>query len=130
MFSSELFNGDIKVYSTVNRGFTPEEIAELNSSFSKKTVKFSLDDLTDVRTSQPAAVAGGAAQRVVAVVEVVDAEGHDPDGARAQDRIDIPRNRCRIGDLRHEQGIALSLEGGEVGGMDGADATGTELGEA
>jgi flagellar hook-basal body protein len=40
---------------------TPEEIAELNSSFSKKTVKFSLDDLTDVRTSQPAAVSGGQA---------------------------------------------------------------------
>lgn len=28
MFSSDIFNGDIKVYSTVNRGFTPEEIAE------------------------------------------------------------------------------------------------------
>lgn len=28
MFNSEVFNGDIKVYSTVNRGFTPEEIAE------------------------------------------------------------------------------------------------------
>ena len=40
---------------------TPEEIAELNSSFSKKTIKFSLDDLTDVRTSQPAAVTGGLA---------------------------------------------------------------------
>ncbi len=40
---------------------TPEEIAELNSSFSKKTVKFSLDELTDVRTSQPAAVTGGIA---------------------------------------------------------------------
>jgi flagellar hook-basal body protein len=40
---------------------TPEEIAELNSSFSKKTVKFSLDDLTDIRVSQPAAVTGGLA---------------------------------------------------------------------
>jgi flagellar hook-basal body protein len=40
---------------------TPEEIAELNSSFSKKTIKFSLDDLTDIRTSQPAAVTGGLA---------------------------------------------------------------------
>ena len=40
---------------------TPAEIAELNSSFSKKTVKFSLDALTDVRTSEPAAVNGGAA---------------------------------------------------------------------
>lgn len=38
---------------------TPEEIAELNSSFSKKTVKFALDNLTDVRTSQPATVIGG-----------------------------------------------------------------------
>ena len=38
---------------------TPEEIAELNSSFSKKTIKFSLDDLTDIRTSQPATVVGG-----------------------------------------------------------------------
>jgi flagellar hook-basal body protein len=40
---------------------TPEEIAELNSSFSKKTIKFSLDQLTDIRTSQPAAVTGGSA---------------------------------------------------------------------
>ena len=40
---------------------TPEEIAELNSSFSKKTVKFSLDDLTDIRTSEPAAVTAGLA---------------------------------------------------------------------
>jgi flagellar hook protein FlgE len=40
---------------------TPTEIAELNSSFSKKTIKFSLDDLTDVRTSVPAAVTGGKA---------------------------------------------------------------------
>lgn len=28
MLNSEVLNGDIKVYSTVNRGFTPEEIAE------------------------------------------------------------------------------------------------------
>ena len=40
---------------------TPAEIAELNSSFSKKTVKFSLDDLTDIRTSQPATVNAGLA---------------------------------------------------------------------
>ena len=40
---------------------TPEEIAALNSSFSKKTYKFSLDQLTDVRTSEPAAVTGGSA---------------------------------------------------------------------
>jgi len=40
---------------------TPSEIAELNSSFSKKTIKFSLDDLTDVRTSQPATVNAGLA---------------------------------------------------------------------
>jgi len=40
---------------------TPAEIAELNSSFSKKTVKFSLDALTDIRTSQPATVAAGLA---------------------------------------------------------------------
>jgi flagellar hook-basal body protein len=40
---------------------TPEEIAELNSSFSKKTIKFSLDDLTDIRTSQPATVVAGLA---------------------------------------------------------------------
>lgn len=38
---------------------TPEEIAELNSSFSKKTIKFSLDNLTDIRTSQPATVTAG-----------------------------------------------------------------------
>jgi flagellar hook-basal body protein len=40
---------------------TPQDIAELNSSFSKTTVKFSLDNLTDIRTSQPAAVTGGSA---------------------------------------------------------------------
>jgi len=50
--------GELKAKSDFK---TPEEIAELNSSFSKKTVKFSLDDLTDVRTSQPAAVTGGQA---------------------------------------------------------------------
>jgi flagellar hook-basal body protein len=38
-----------------------EEVAALNSSFSKKTYKFSLNQLTDVRTSQPAAVTGGSA---------------------------------------------------------------------
>jgi hypothetical protein len=32
---------------------TPSEIAELNSSFSKKTVKFSLDELTDIRSLPP-----------------------------------------------------------------------------
>jgi len=39
---------------------TPEDIAALNSSFSKKTVKFSLDALTDVQVSKPATVTGGA----------------------------------------------------------------------
>ena len=38
-----------------------EEVAALNSSFSRKTYKFSLNQLTDVRTSQPAAVTGGSA---------------------------------------------------------------------
>ncbi len=50
--------GELKAKSDFK---TPEEIAELNSSFSKKTVKFSLDQLTDIRTSQPAAVTGGSA---------------------------------------------------------------------
>ena len=40
---------------------TAEDVAALNSSFSKKTYKFSLNQLTDVRTSQPAAVTGGSA---------------------------------------------------------------------
>jgi flagellar hook-basal body protein len=40
---------------------TPEEIAELNSSFAKKTIKFSLDELTDIRVSKPATVNGGIA---------------------------------------------------------------------
>ena len=40
---------------------TAEEIAALNSSFSKKTYKFSLDQLNDVRTSEPAAITGGSA---------------------------------------------------------------------
>ncbi len=38
-----------------------EEIAALNSSFSKKTYKFSIDQLNDIRTSQPAAITGGSA---------------------------------------------------------------------
>ena len=50
--------GELKAKSDFK---TPEEIAELNSSFSKKTIKFSLDDLTDIRVSQPAAVSGGMA---------------------------------------------------------------------
>ena len=48
--------GELKAKSEFK---TPQEISELNSSFSKTTVKFALDNLTDVRTSQPAAVAGG-----------------------------------------------------------------------
>lgn len=28
MLNSQILDGDIKVYSTINRGFTPEEIAE------------------------------------------------------------------------------------------------------
>jgi flagellar hook-basal body protein len=50
--------GELKAKSDFK---TPAEIAELNSSFSKKTVKFSLDDLTDIRTSQPATVTAGLA---------------------------------------------------------------------
>jgi flagellar hook-basal body protein len=50
--------GELKAKSDFK---TPEEIAQLNSSFSKKTIKFSLDQLTDVRTSEPAAVTGGSA---------------------------------------------------------------------
>ena len=48
--------GELKAKSEFK---TPQEISELNSSFSKTTVKFALDNLTDVRTSQPAAVTGG-----------------------------------------------------------------------
>ncbi len=50
--------GELKAKSEFK---TPEEIAQLNSSFSKKTVKFSLDNLTDVRTSEPATVTAGLA---------------------------------------------------------------------
>ncbi len=50
--------GELKAKSDFK---TPDEIAALNSSFSKKTYKFSLDQLNDVRTSQPAAVSGGSA---------------------------------------------------------------------
>jgi len=50
--------GELKAKSDFK---TPDEIAALNSSFSKKTYKFSLDQLNDVRTSQPAAVTGGSA---------------------------------------------------------------------
>ena len=50
--------GELKAKSDFK---TPEEIAELNSSFSKKTIKFSLDDLTDIRTSEPATVVAGLA---------------------------------------------------------------------
>ena len=48
--------GELKAKSDFK---TPQEISELNSSFSKTTVKFALDNLTDIRTSQPAAVTGG-----------------------------------------------------------------------
>jgi flagellar hook-basal body protein len=50
--------GELKAKSDFK---TPTEIAELNSSFSKKTIKFSLDNLTDVRTSVPATVTAGKA---------------------------------------------------------------------
>ena len=50
--------GELKAKSDFK---TPEQIAELNSSFSKKTIKFSLDQLTDVRVSKPATVNGGTA---------------------------------------------------------------------
>ncbi len=50
--------GELKAKSDFK---TPEEIAELNSSFAKKTIKFSLDDLTDIRVSKPATVTGGMA---------------------------------------------------------------------
>jgi len=50
--------GELKAKSDFK---TAAEIAALNSSFNKKTVKFSLDDLNDVRTSEPAKVSGGQA---------------------------------------------------------------------
>ncbi len=50
--------GEIKAKSDFK---TPAEIEELNNSFAKKTIKFALDELTDVRTSQPATVIGGSA---------------------------------------------------------------------
>jgi flagellar hook protein FlgE len=50
--------GELKAKSEFK---TPEEIAELNSSFAKKTIKFSLDELTDVRVSKPATVTAGLA---------------------------------------------------------------------
>jgi len=43
---------------------TPADVAALNSSFSKKTIKFGLNDLTDVRVSQPATVTGGVASNL------------------------------------------------------------------
>ena len=48
--------GELKAKSDFK---TPEDIAALNSSFSKKTVKFSLDALTDVQVSKPATVTAG-----------------------------------------------------------------------
>jgi flagellar hook-basal body protein len=50
--------GELKAKSDFK---TPEQIAELNSSFSKKTIKFSLDELTNVQVSKPATVTGGIA---------------------------------------------------------------------
>ena len=50
--------GELKAKSDFK---TPDEIEQLNNSFAKKTIKFSLDQLTDVRTSQPATVVGGSA---------------------------------------------------------------------
>jgi flagellar hook-basal body protein len=49
--------GELKAKSDFK---SPADVAALNSSFSKKTVKFGLNDLTDVRVSQPATVVGGA----------------------------------------------------------------------
>jgi flagellar hook-basal body protein len=40
---------------------TPDDIAALNSSFSKKTIKFSLDQLTNTQISQPATITAGVA---------------------------------------------------------------------
>jgi flagellar hook-basal body protein len=78
---------------------TPSEIAELNSSFSKKTVKFSLDDLTDVRTSQPATVNAGLATSL---------------GTGSNDGVDfsnyINMNKTELLGLQGSSGVTYSLK--------------------
>ena len=78
---------------------TPAEIAELNSSFSKKTIKFSLDDLTDVRTSQPATVTAGLATSL---------------GTGSNDGVDfsnyINMNKTELLGLQGSSGVTYSLK--------------------
>jgi flagellar hook-basal body protein len=78
---------------------TPAEIAELNSSFSKKTVKFSLDALTDIRTSQPAAVTAGLATSL---------------GTGSNDGVDfsnyINLNKTELLGLQGSSGVTYSLK--------------------
>jgi len=86
---------------------TPTEIAELNSSFSKKTVKFSLDDLTDVRTSVPAAITGGKASNL---------------GTGSNDGIDIGNYRdINKTDLLTLQGSSSVSYGIKTSGVTAAD---------
>jgi len=53
--------GELKSTTDFN---TPEELAALNSSFSKKTIKFSLDQLNNTQVSQPATITAGLASNM------------------------------------------------------------------
>ncbi|PQA84654.1 hypothetical protein C5F52_01170 [Limnohabitans sp. TS-CS-82] len=96
--------GELKAKSDFK---TPEEIAELNSSFSKKTIKFSLDNLTDIRTSQPATVTAGLATDL---------------GTGSNDGIDFANyEKLNKSDLLFNQGSSAVTYGLESVGLKSAD---------
>jgi flagellar hook-basal body protein len=105
--------GELKAKSDFK---TPEEIAELNSSFSKKTIKFSLDDLTDVRTSQPATVVAGLATDL---------------GTGSNDGIDFANyEKLNKSDLLWNQGSSAVTYGLKSTGLTSADEISVTFGPA
>ncbi|HQR87044.1 MAG: hypothetical protein B7Y59_09330 [Burkholderiales bacterium 35-55-47] len=105
--------GELKAKSDFK---TPEEIAELNSSFSKKTIKFALDDLTDVRTSQPATVVAGLASDL---------------GTGSNDGIDFANyEKLNKSDLLWNQGSSAVTYGLKYSGLTSADEVSVTFGPA
>jgi flagellar hook-basal body protein len=95
---------------------TPEEIAELNSSFSKKTIKFSLDNLTDIRTSQPATVTAGLSTDL---------------GTGSNDGIDFANyEKLNKSDLLFNQGSSAVTYGLKSTGLTSADEVSVTFGPA
>jgi flagellar hook-basal body protein len=105
--------GELKAKSDFK---TPEEIAELNSSFSKKTIKFSLDNLTDIRTSQPATVTAGLATDL---------------GTGSNDGIDFANyEKLNKSDLLWKQGSSAVTYGMKASGLTSADEVSVTFGPA